>query len=160
MTIPQWTREEFDPSRIKIADDVLAERAARITPLIYRDDELYRFDPPENLRGLYLAADNLEQLDSMERSDWYVEVGRGYTHHGCGYYGIFKPSIAEVLAQLPDDPDITAFYLDTRSVRILDEGRGHICNVFWLTNKPRSEEWQRARMERSMAKSPELAVEN
>ncbi|PZR63208.1 MAG: hypothetical protein DI537_51950, partial [Stutzerimonas stutzeri] len=70
----------------------------------------------------------------------YHEVIRTATQHSCGYHAFFKPSIAEVLAQMPDDPTITAFYLDTDSVVVLYDGEGHLCNCHWLSNKPRRRE--------------------
>jgi hypothetical protein len=51
-----------------------------------------------------------------------------YTDHLCGYYGFPKPSIAEVLAQLPDDlPEgANAFCIDNdRWWGIYASGRGH-----------------------------------
>jgi hypothetical protein len=36
-------------------------------------------------------------------ADDLVEVGRIWTLHGYGYYGFFKPSVAEVLRQIPAD---------------------------------------------------------
>ena len=48
------------------------------------------------------------------------------TVHLCGHYSIFKPSIAEVLAQVPEDGEerIVAFEI-LDDVSILEDGSGH-----------------------------------
>lgn len=139
---PQQTREKIDLDRLTISDEELVARRLRVTPLLLRESELHRFDAPETIKEMRNTAytwepKNLVPLQPMEREDSYVEIARGSTHHECAYYGFFKPSLAEVYAQMPDDPRITAFYLDSNSVAILDNGAGHIANVYWLSNKPR-----------------------
>lgn len=130
MTI-QWSHQKLDRSRLEISDEILEERAARITPFILQRGSLHRFKIP-HLRNTAFTWDpeNLVVVDY--RVEGWVEVERGYTMHDCGYYGFFKPSIAEVLAQAPDNPEITGFFLRTNSVAVLSEGVGHICDVVWL----------------------------
>jgi hypothetical protein len=147
----QWSAEELDADRLKIDRDVLLERSRRIEPLIFRDGQLYHFDyDREDIKfltgiaytwdpkNLVAVKDKTERDEDgcyiAEASEWYLEVARGSTHHSCGYHGLVKPTISEVLAQMPDNPRITAFYLDTSTARILYDGEGHIINVFWLTN--------------------------
>jgi len=158
MTLPQWTREELDRDRLVISDEDLAERLSRVTPLLLRNGELYRFKELPHPRKIAFTwgpeDDNLvlvqERYDDKTYNviDWFIEVSRGQTHHSCGYHGFVKPTIAEVLAQLPDDPKITAFYLDIDSTRILYDGEGHIINVFWLTNLPETIEEKAERFAR------------
>jgi hypothetical protein len=132
MIRPQWTSEKFDPSLLVIADEVLAERLARVTPLILKDGRLYTFDLPDPRNTAFTWEPmNLAPVDEMAG---YYEVVRTATQHGCGYHAFFKPSLAEVLAQMPNDPSINAFYLDGDSVVVLDGGAGHLCNCHWLSN--------------------------
>ena len=111
-----------------IADDVLEERMARVTPLINRGGKLHSFAAvdPRN------TAFNWDPKGLVEVTD-YAEHSRSRTHHKCGYHAFFKPSIAEVLAQLPDDPEIAGFYIDEDlNIDILHDGDGHAATTVWL----------------------------
>lgn len=66
------------------------------------------------------------------------EIGRIKTHHYCAYYGFFKPSIAEVLAQIPKEmlPLVRFFEVlsDTDSgtqdqVHCFRSGNGHLATT-------------------------------
>jgi hypothetical protein len=159
--IPQWSEEELDESLLEISDEVLAERMARVEPLILKNDNLYRFikrPDPRNIAftwgpedsNLVLVDPRTEEDESggLKALDCYVEVGRGFTYHSCGYVAFVKPTLADVYAQMPDNDRITAFYLDTGSARGLHDGAGHVINVYWLTNKPIDHEFRRARYAR------------
>lgn len=156
--LPQYTDEELDRSRLEISDAVLAERLARVTPLYLKGDRLWRFKTLPDARTTAFAwgpedddlilVDPRYDHDEQKSFDDYREVSRGSTHHTCGYHAFVKPTIAEVLAQLPDDDRITAFYLDLDSARILYDGEGHIINVYWLSDKPETIEERRARYAR------------
>lgn len=119
---------KLDRTLLVISDEVLQERMARVTPLIFRDGELHTFDIPD-LRN---TAFTWEPKNLVKATHPYTEAAVTKTQHSCGYYGFFKPSIAEVLAQLPDDPTITAFYLDSSDVVVLWDGEGHLAPCHWL----------------------------
>lgn len=74
----------------------LAELAARIKPLVRKDGLHYYIEPCE-LRSMSFLWEPV-----------FAEPARGLkmlvqirTLHTFGYYGFFKPSIAEVLSQIP-----------------------------------------------------------
>jgi len=77
---------------------VKAELAQRIKPLIRCDDQLHRVEDHnvDNTAFTWLKpkAAVKEQLK---------EIGRITTLHKFNYHGFFKPSVGEVLAQLPTE---------------------------------------------------------
>ena len=87
----------------QISDDKLLELYSRIRP-IRRDDD---GDPCwvkefslERLRGSSYVWDS-EDVGEKIADTGLTPIGAFKCLHGYGYYGLFKPSIAEVLAQIP-----------------------------------------------------------
>ena len=95
-------------SRIpKISDERLHELHARIKPVVrgaatkkgavrHGGGDLY-FIQDVDLRGIAFTWDPV----LTQPAEGLKELARIETYHTCGYYGFFKPSIAEVLAQIP-----------------------------------------------------------
>lgn len=111
-------RSAFVP---EITDEVLAERMARFTPLVSQEGEARMIELPDPRRTAFTwdpkivgAPVDFEELRTVE------------TDHYCGYIAFFKPSIAEVLAQVPDDlpADCNAFLI-RGDVECYPEGNGH-----------------------------------
>ncbi len=127
----EWTDERFDPARVEISKEDLDERVARVRAFIRSGDSICAFALPD-LRGSAFTWDPKGKQEISLEEAGYEEIMTTKTQHDCAYYGFFKPSIAEVLAQLPDDPRITAFYLDTHDVKILHDGQGHLATAHWL----------------------------
>lgn len=81
-----------------ITDERLQQLATSIRHVIARDGRLIYTKTPENLRGMSFLydpdvndfADDLETLVSIP------------TRHTCGHPSLFKPTFAEVLAQIPE----------------------------------------------------------
>ncbi len=91
------------PFRIPpIGDKLLAELVARIRPVIMHDDKLHFIEPvhPRDIAFTWGAKATKEAVG-------LVEVVGLKTLHEYGAPALFKPSIAEVLAQIP------AGYIDT-----------------------------------------------
>lgn len=130
----QYSRRKFDPLLIEISDDDLAAVMERVRPLILRDGYLFALKEMPDPRRVAFTWDTAELVDLDSHEEWYVEIGRGTTQHSCAYHGFFKPTLAEVYAQVPNDPRITAFYIDSQSVVILNDSAGHEVSVHWLTN--------------------------
>lgn len=101
-----------------ITDAQLVERAAMVRPLVMRTKYETTFDDfggptgfCERQLGLHYIgpqADLRRQSftwteDIGEKAEGLVAAKSVITLHTFGYYGMFKPSIAEVLAQAPDD---------------------------------------------------------
>ena len=86
----------------KISDEELRSRAARIKALVRKEGKLYTIEQPKNLRQTAFLWDPVFK----ERSGVVMELGRVRTLHSYGAPSLFKPSIAEVLAQIP--PELAA----------------------------------------------------
>lgn len=103
---------DIDPTDAA-ANDLYIERInGGIKPLIIRDDELFYIEHRSAFDAFGWGATVLEMAED-------VVVDREIrTLHACAYYGFFKPSIDEVIRQLPEDvDDIVAFSVkgpDTR----------------------------------------------
>ncbi len=86
----------------------LHRRFKRIKPLIVRDGKLHTFDVHSDIVGRSYTWDPKNPVeDTVERT----VIGEITTYHGYGYYGMFKPSVGEVLAQIPSNllKKVTAF---------------------------------------------------
>lgn len=94
----------------KISNEVLEERYARIKPLVKRDGKLYTITKPDLRNQSFIWDPKLEQ----EVSGGLKEVVKVKTLHTYGHYSLFKPSVAEVLAQIPDYllDKVVAFHID------------------------------------------------
>ena len=78
-------------------DDELKALVAKTQPLVRRDGKLVmtKFDDLRNVSFVW-------SKDLTDSPGDLVEVGRETTLHTYGHYGLFKPSIAEVLCQMPE----------------------------------------------------------
>ena len=94
----------------KISDEVLEERYAKIQPLLKRDGKLFSIQRPIDLRNQSFIWD--PKIGNEVKG--LKEIAQVKTLHTYGYYGIFKPSIAEVLSQVPEYllDQVVAFHLD------------------------------------------------
>jgi hypothetical protein len=117
----------FVPS---INEEELHRRLALFTPL-YRDNGVvHRIKIPDLCVDAFTWDPDL--LEAVE----FTPVTTIQTHHYCAFYGFFKPSIEEVLAQVPDDiPEgVNAFYIDmTADLGIFREGNGHLATTIFGT---------------------------
>ena len=86
-------------------------RLANIKPLVRRDGRLYYIAPVDPVRIAYTWAPKFQ-----DEAFGLTPVRVIRTLHSWSYYGCFKPSISEVLSQIPDDLEdkINAFEI-TRS---------------------------------------------
>lgn len=121
-------------SALEISDLMLAERLSKVRPLILSDGEHFLFDLPDPRNTAFTWAPVNVRPAKKHRA-----VSKFRTLHSCGFYGFFKPSIAEVLAQLPDDTRISAFCLDVSTIEILFDGEGHSCVCHWLAEAKTTE---------------------
>lgn len=101
----------------EISNEELLKRYEQIKPLIRCDDKLYHlreFDLNE-LIGQSFIWDYTDDLRNPvgENEFLYMEGEDFLCLHRYGYYGLFKPSIAEVLSQIDDSvlPFVSAFEL-------------------------------------------------
>ena len=105
-----------------ITDETLQALIKRFAPL-YRDEEgvIWKMKLPHLRNSGYTWDPDLTETVEFET------VAEEQTDHYAGYVGFFKPSIAEVLSQIPADipEECNAFYIDTDSIAIYSEGNGH-----------------------------------
>jgi hypothetical protein len=111
----------------EISDERLAELNARIKPVVrmarirtWMDHGdfvtgshlLGKWQPWDQGELFYIKPCDLRTVafpwaaKRTKKANKLVEIGRITTHHTYGYYGFFKPSIAEVLAVVQSHPDI------------------------------------------------------
>lgn len=104
----------------EITDERLQELMLRFTPLVKRGDLLHRIEVPD-LRNVAYTWDPV----LLEPTPFVAMVECKLDHY-CGYHALFKPSIAEVLAQLPADlpAECNAFWTDIEQIDIYQECNG------------------------------------
>jgi hypothetical protein len=121
----------------EISDDRLAALMAQIQPACFDERGRLHFIKEIDPRTKAFTWDpTLTEALNMER---YVELGSSLTYHSCGYYGLFKPSIAEVLAQVPEELLSKAVAFSTElpehrhdlSVVVSECGRMHRAVTTW-----------------------------
>lgn len=117
----QFIKETY--SARTISDERLAELMKRFTPLYRSKDELdfWKIELPDLRKVAFTWAPKLVEKVTFE------PIRTEFTSHGCGYYGFFKPSIAEVLAHVEDDGEEwgNAFCIALESVEVFGCGEGH-----------------------------------
>jgi hypothetical protein len=81
-----------------ITDEKLAELYARIKPLVRseEDGELYYIADVDPRKIAFPWSPELQ-----DKAEGLKALGSFVTLHTWGYYGLFKPSVAEVLCQMP-----------------------------------------------------------
>lgn len=85
----------------KISNAILHELAGRIKPVVsfMKDGVPTRYYIKEvSLSSVAYTWDPVK----TEVAEEFVVLGQIITYHTYGYYGFFKPSIAEVLSQIPE----------------------------------------------------------
>src|SRR3989344_7243752 len=93
----RYIRKEKPLSEIlKISDEKLNELYAKIKPVINQEGKLY-YIKDVNLRNTAYTWEPIIK----EEAKGLKKLRKIYTYHEYGFHGFFKPSIAEVLAQLP-----------------------------------------------------------
>lgn len=110
----------------EISDAELTELLAQIKPLV-RDEQGHRHTiAPVDPRRTAFTWDP-KFVEMVEPGPVLAEFD---TYHSFGAPALFKPSLAEVLAQIPRDlrPYVQAFELDTETAEIWDEGY-HVASV-------------------------------
>lgn len=85
-------------------DAELKALVVKTQPLVRQGDQLWMIRLPD-LRNVAFTWSPV----CTESPVGLVEVARITTLHGYGYYGFFKPSIAEVLCQIPAGLDADFF---------------------------------------------------
>lgn len=81
----------------EISDVELCQLALRIRPVVQASEGLFNIKPPNDLRKIAFTWDPT-LTDLAEDLEPLVEIP---TFHIYGYVGFFKPSVAEIIAQIP-----------------------------------------------------------
>lgn len=105
----------FKVSIPKISDEELKERYEQIKPVITVNGKLHYFREftfEELSNRSYLWGCDKNVREEVKENELEVWEGKDFAClHSWGYYGFFKPSVAEVLAQINelDLPLVSAF---------------------------------------------------
>lgn len=120
------------PKIKQLPDNELKRRLTFITPIV-TDEEDKKTRPlltqsVDFWRTAFMWSPQLgDPIDLKATTLW--DVARIETHHTCGYIGLFKPSLGEVLSQIPEDlvEDITHFetLMSDDVVACYQNGDGH-----------------------------------
>lgn len=117
----------------EISEEKLNRLSKKIVPVITQDNKLYQIEIPD-LRNTAYTWDYKITAEYIGLK----EIKRIKTNHYCGYYGLFKPSISEVLSQIPEDlvNNVCAFEIisDVESgtedeIKIFNYGNGHLATT-------------------------------
>lgn len=110
-----------DPSVPSIDDDALNLKQERFRPLVKEDENLFEIESVD------ARATAFTWSPVTTKQVRFIPLMEVETDHYCGYHAFFKPSIAEVLAQAPEElPDeANAYYIEIDSVACYESGRGH-----------------------------------
>jgi hypothetical protein len=101
----------------RISNERLAELAKRIRPVVRNDSNVLVYIEPCDLRNeAFTGSPKLAR-----KANNLVKHAVIATLHTYGYYGCFKPSIAEVLAQIPENliEQTVAFEVVVRRTRTI-----------------------------------------
>jgi hypothetical protein len=82
----------------KISDEMLQMRASRIRPLLTFDGELYSIVPTRDLRSISFMWNPIRSY----RAGPLRQLADVRMFHSFGAPSLFKPTIAEVIAQIPE----------------------------------------------------------
>lgn len=113
--------QEKGPNVPEINDAVLDRLMRRFVPLVLCGNRICAIEIPDPRQTAFTWDPTfLNEVD-------FTPVREVKTDHNCAYHGYLKPSIAEVLAQVPDDlpEQCNAFYIDIDSVEVYRSGGGH-----------------------------------
>lgn len=125
----------------KLPDEEFQRRQERIRPLVRDQDWLYYIEPVDSWKVAFewdpKRKDHAEELR---------EVARIQTFHTFGYYGFFKPTVGEVLSQIPEEwaMVVTAFEVNgpqtatdlNRNRDLLNEGY-HVAETILYSTNPK-----------------------
>ena len=121
--MPNPHKFSYDKGRIpKIEKSELTRRLKLIHPCIEKENEIikitnygdpikqsFSWDYKEGTTIGFVSHDGISKRGKpAEGGGWYCDkvankIGEFITLHNFGYYGFYKPSIEEVLAQLPEE---------------------------------------------------------
>jgi hypothetical protein len=100
-----------------ITNERLAELAERVVPLVLNNEEYFTIEQPDLRKTAYTWSPQLTARVG------FIPLKKVMVDFPCGYYGFFKPSIAEVLAWYPDDvKGINCFCLEKDELDIYQSG--------------------------------------
>ena len=121
-TVKEIFNNGFEFTRKKIilphiTDDELLERYKNIKPIVSYEQAYYylkkfNVDKMRNQSYIWNLEKDIRDLVDMTSAETIAEFT---CYHTYGYPGLFKPSIAEVLQQFPDDilEESNAFYISS-----------------------------------------------
>ena len=99
---------------LEISADRVAELLTRIKPLVRQGEQLCEIELPDPFKVAFTWDPVVTKPVDERELKWLKVIT---TYHAAGYIAFVKPSIAEVLAQIPAEllDDVYAFELETAS---------------------------------------------
>lgn len=126
-----------------ISDEALEALHARIKPVKHRDNVLRHLNQVDLRRQSFL----FDPAWGDRVREPLFEHARIETYHETGYGALFKPSVAEVLAQIPPHLHKEVDYfetLDEDTVAVYSEHDGHrTVTVLYTKDAPGSDTWRK-----------------
>ena len=113
--------DKRNPVVPEISDERLAELSKRITPVLLQDGKLVSIKNVHPRKESFTWSEN-----ETEECEDLIDLIDISTDHTCSYYGFFKPSIAEVLAQIPEEYLDYVVAFKTKFQAIYGSGNGHL----------------------------------
>lgn len=114
-----WLKEDYVAK--KISDQRLADLLKRYTPLVEDGGKFWTIEQPHPRNSAFTwDPKKLQEVD-------FTPLKAVPTSHSCGYHAFFKPSVAEVLAHVPEDDASygNAFCIIGDFFFIYQDGCGH-----------------------------------
>lgn len=123
---------EGSPNVPDISDEELQKRYESIKPIQKVGGKYFLLEECDLRKVAYLWAPKHQEEVKVK------EVARIKTHHHTGYISLFKPSIAEVLTQIPPEYLSTVHYFEVivddssgtdTQIRCFSSGTGHLATT-------------------------------
>jgi hypothetical protein len=116
--------------RMEISDEAATEAVKLVKPLVrnHETKKLHEIELPDLFKTAFKWSPKFKDAIDMNSLEL---LGPGTTYHTCAYHGCFKPTISEVLAQVPAEFRGSVDYFEVlfsdETVQIIDRDQfyGH-----------------------------------
>lgn len=129
------------PAIPEITAERLDELAGKIKPIMNKDGVLHHVHPASLTKSSFIW----DPVWGKRVKEDIWEHARIETYHSCGYIALFKPSVEEVLAQIPEHltKEVDYFQLLTEdTVACFSQGDGHrTIAILYTRAEPGTEAW-------------------
>lgn len=137
-------RNEPDPKLVLKPLDEVVRLSGRFKPVIRRDQDEFvlRTSTEPTYDSMFLTSYSWSDREDDQEVE-FLESNCEWMAVKCGYYGMFKPSVAEIVSQIPEkyitDPfyqPLNAFYAHPDTVQIYRSGSYQLVLVYLGITRP------------------------